>query len=139
MKNQLQATVHFLPGTTPEAAKQALKVLEECIVCTTELSDVETGEHEFAKELVLSTGHLTDKELDLLDSYPVTHVTGLDYGYLVWIPEVVCFDEQSYPYNLAPRLLPNLLNIILYANSLDCQWVRLDTDGPKVAKLKYFS
>jgi hypothetical protein len=100
-----------------------------------------TQDHEIAKMLVVSTGHITQEESEILENHPIGHITNISYGYLIWVPTDI--EEGYYPHNLQTGssnsfILPNVFNLIVYAQQLGCYWLRLDSDGPIEEYLPHF-
>lgn len=81
--------------------------------------------------LDLSTGHLSEKEMEALDdaspdslfcgSRVVTHT----YGAWVHVPEVDDEEEEGE----RARLYPNLHAALLYARKCHAMWINFDQDG----------
>ena len=96
-------------------------------------------ELEIAKILVLSTGHVTEQDMDLLrvpNSYPYTTLnTG--YGSMVYITtDMVIPIEQSVQFitdgdydEKIVAFSKDFRRLLKLAQDKDCQWLHLDRDG----------
>jgi hypothetical protein len=78
---------------------------------------------EFQKILVLSTVHVTQETMGLLDERQVEHLSiPYEYGSFVWVPGDAAEVHESVP--------GELKFLLGYAKGLGCEWLRLDCDGP---------
>ena len=88
------------------------------------------SEYEIDKTLVLSTAHIPESEGELLeaagdDCGALDHVVyNYAYGWRIWVP---LGDESLIG---ALNEVPYTKKLVKLALSLDCQWLRLDQDGP---------
>jgi len=97
---------------------------------------------EIAKILVLSTGHVTEKDMSLLTipkSYPYTKLnTG--YGAMVYLPtDMIIPIEQSIDFITDDKAVEHKEKLLAFskdfrrllklAQEQDCQWLHLDRDG----------
>jgi hypothetical protein len=88
---------------------------------------------EIQKVLVLSTGHLPQEVMeDLGEGSALTQkylIAPYEYGAFVWVPT----DWSSTDF--LPKELRDALD---FAGIRYCQWVRFDSDGPRVDDLPYW-
>lgn len=94
---------------------------------------------EIAKTLVLSTGHVTEQDMNLFkdpESYPYTNYeTG--YGVMIYlVTDIVIPVEQSVAFICDGHDTEKLLafsrdfrRLLKLAQDNDCQWLHLDCDG----------
>ena len=99
-------------------------------------------ELEIEKSLVVSTGHVTKKDMDLLEvenSYPYT-VHNHEYGAMVYIVKdmvipveqsVEFITEGSYDEQIV-AFSRDFRRILRLAQQNDCTWLRLDCDGSEL-------
>lgn len=87
-------------------------------------------EHEIGKYLCLSTGHIPKRTARLLEHPRTQHkhpMLSWEYGWWIWAgPE------------REPTVCPTLNQLLNLAESLGCQWLRLDRDGPERDDLPQF-
>lgn len=81
------------------------------------------------------TSHITREEADSLAGIGgYTVVTAHDYGWWVWVPELVTAEEAA----TFTAVYPNVAAILGRARRARCTWVNLDADGPSVPGLPTF-
>lgn len=94
---------------------------------------------EIAKTLVMSTGHVTEQDMNLLkdpESYPYTQIDA-GYGFLLYIvTDMVIPVEQSVEFICDGHYTEKLVafsrdfrRLLKIAQDNDCQWLHLDCDG----------
>lgn len=92
--------------------------------------------YEIHKTLMVSTGHVTEgdcRRLEDGEAGGISYTLG-EYGYLLWIPE----SPPAIPAtNFAP-LSDAVRGCIKLAREQDCQYLRLDRDGPYYDGLERF-
>lgn len=96
---------------------------------------------EFAKMLVLSTGHLSVKDATEMESvvdmqldFPIGIYDKPDIGFFVKVPENALMQSVSGH----GQMLPSLLNALMYARSQNCDWIMFDRDGSAIEKLRTY-
>ena len=87
--------------------------------------------------LTVSTAHVTDDTLKLLQEDPEKDTTGLEiypkneFGYLIYAQRNGHFDDNQNPlFGYLGGVPKDLMTILQYADSLGCHIVCLDCDGP---------
>jgi hypothetical protein len=79
---------------------------------------------EIEKTLVASTVHIEPDDIDLLNIDVAWRVNGYEYGTVIYIGDERAVDVFSSNYSEGLKLL------VLFAVSLDCKYLKLDSDGP---------
>ncbi len=85
---------------------------------------------EITKMLTLSTAHLKDETVELLDSNSTDvppHYNKADYGWFVYVPEYL--KEYS---SVAPA---DLMACLRLAQKKNCTWVMFDRDADPIREL----
>lgn len=90
------------------------------------------------KYLDCSTAHITRNDDSILTGdcrdWPYERV---DQGYWVWVPNEPHLADNAHSF-LDSGLSPFLWALILYARKNDCDWIKLDADGPRIHGLPEF-
>jgi hypothetical protein len=95
-----------------------------------------TEKYEVNKELVLSTGHISEKTGFDLERSGARHsninlvVNPFEYGYRVLTTNDSIDDLEGCPLDL--------IELVKLSNSLGCKWLVLDQDGPVMDNLQKF-
>lgn len=98
-------------------------------------------ELEIAKVLTISTAHITSDDGRRLNESPdvddVPHVLyTTEHFHMVWtLKSEVRHDAQE---DGKPPLSPHFQALVKLAQDNDCEWLKLDTDGPVVDGLPSF-
>lgn len=93
----------------------------------------ETENWEFEKTMVVSTCHMTRNDDCLLaDAGRVCLCNSYEGGYLIHIPvEGEHIEDSLVSHVMKQGLSHSLALVMAKAQSLGCQWVKVDRDGPK--------
>lgn len=97
-----------------------------------------TEEFEIHKVLVLGSGHVEEKTMDMLEELakaePISsHLIDYDYGAMIGVST----DRDYWPKRLDEDY-PELHALYALAHSLGCSWLNLDCDGPVHENLPTF-
>ena len=97
--------------------------------------------YEIEKVLVLSTGHITEKDAGTLDKIidevqPGPIVYGFPYGYYIYVGSEV---KEKIKDAKKAGLSKYFCNLFAIAHSLNCQYIKLDADGPAMDNLPLFN
>lgn len=101
---------------------------------------------EISKMLTLSTAHVTDRTMRLLDEEPEGNDLSLavypksEFGYIIYIPEpdeLLC-DGEPWTQKMPHEWPKDLWDVLLYARDLSCDILCLDGDGPEIPYLKSY-
>jgi hypothetical protein len=89
---------------------------------------------EIHKTLILSTGHVTRETAKLLEGGNVSgHMADWStYGWVIWAKA----DNHGGPQHHA--IPDDLQHTLDFARALDCEYLRLDSDGPRIDFLPYW-
>jgi|TARA_R110001583_G_scaffold16234_36_gene66454 hypothetical protein len=82
---------------------------------------------EIDKTLVYSTSHVKKEDIDLLSSDGTWRVTEHDYGITIYVGD--WFNPGAIE-SCLPKYSNELSLLVLFAVSLDCKYLKLDSDGP---------
>jgi hypothetical protein len=95
------------------------------------------------KHLVISTGHITLKDSELLAKEvsavnPLLIVYGYEYGWTVLVKY-----DKAIPIRLVTNLTnegysKEFINLFYVAQELDCKFIDLDSDGDEYSELPVF-
>tara|TARA_Y100000310_G_scaffold305881_1_gene346530 strand:+ start:575 stop:847 length:273 start_codon:yes stop_codon:yes gene_type:complete len=78
---------------------------------------------EIEKTLVASTVHIEQDDFDLLNMDEAWRLSPYEYGTIIYIGDEEAIDYFSSNYSEGLKLL------VLFAVSLDCKYLKLDSDG----------
>ena len=79
---------------------------------------------EIERTLVASTAHWSHTDIDSLNIDDAWRVSGYSYGTIIYIGDEDSIDAFSSNYSEGLKLL------VLFAVSLNCKYLKLDSDGP---------
>jgi hypothetical protein len=84
-------------------------------------------EYEIQNTLIVSTSHIPQEEAEWLGNsyYPAAFWAFKDYGWIFWIPS----EMETFEIVLG-RFPHNVQMLMQLAMSLDCEFLRIDADGP---------
>jgi len=93
-----------------------------------------------AKYLDLSTGHLTDPEVQAVGANAPGLPYGIGHEYGAWLnmPQDT-WDERDW--DGVAKQYPNIVAVLRYARTLDkdVNWINFDGDGEKIDTLPFFN
>jgi hypothetical protein len=79
---------------------------------------------EIEKTFVASTVHIEEEDISLLHLDNEWRLNNYEYGLLIYIGDDEAMNNFSSNYSEGLKLL------VLFAISLDCKYLKLDSDGP---------
>ncbi len=85
---------------------------------------------EFERTLVLSTSHLPKDEATQIDGDDRVLAVSWEHGWWIHVSEDASDDELDRAGVNGERSLPHLAALIRIARAEECDWLRLDSDGP---------
>ncbi|MBW2648415.1 MAG: hypothetical protein JRC53_01135 [Deltaproteobacteria bacterium] len=100
-------------------------------------------ELEVNRELVVSTGHITSEENDLLsiacndDRFGIL-IDEYEEGYRIWTGTPNEHIDNFPTEDGKPNGLANVKLLVILARATDCKWLVLDRDGPTIDGFKQF-
>jgi len=84
-------------------------------------------EYEIQNTLVASTSHISGEEADWLNAHEEEPWVTTNYCWIFWISE----DDQIFESLVAGwEHLPNVAVLMRLAKSLNCEYLKIDVDGP---------
>jgi len=82
-------------------------------------------QYEIQNTLIISSSHINEEESIFLDQGGNPVWASYAHGWTLWIP-----DDREFFQQIAENYPTNIATLMHLAKSLDCEFLRIDSDGP---------
>lgn len=111
----------------PDAAQAYIAALERII-------DQSDDGYEIQRTLVVSTSHISQEDATYLEqasTWPLSVVwLNYEYGWIIYL-----FKKDDYFQEVTQGAPQSIVSLMRLAIQLNCDWLRIDADGPEVPGL----
>lgn len=94
--------------------------------------------YEIQNTLIVSSLHIPYEESEFLTQM-ADHSevwASYEYGWIIWIPGIGSAEDQpTFFQNVVSGYPPNIANLMRLASNLDCEFLKIDNDGPVYSDL----